>query len=358
MPMPYMKPIEHISAWRGSDLRDEDVFMPVLERHVRALDSALEAVIARGLNVNEIGPGDFPLPGIAKDIEDIYTRIIQGRGLVVLRGLPVERYSVDELEIMYWGLGTHFGKGVSQSVMGDRIGHVTDVSGKDPNERAYRNSLAVPSHTDLADIVGMLSIRKARAGGLSTYTSVPAIHNAILAQRPECLAPLYAGYRVHRFGQQGPGEPAVTTHRVPVLSQEQGHLSCRIVPEYIDMAEVELGEPLAPLEREALDLFLKLADDTKLRFALMLEPGDLSLINNYFVLHSRTEFFDEEEPDRRRLLLRLWLIANDRRPVCEGFTRAEEDGIAAQPDRKNSYYEGDAARAANRGRYGENLPER
>ena len=64
-------------------------------------------------------------------------------------------------------IGSRMGTAVSQSVMGDRIGHVTDVSGKDPNERAYRNSLELPLHTDISDIVGMLCIRPAMRGGES-----------------------------------------------------------------------------------------------------------------------------------------------------------------------------------------------
>ena len=47
---------------------------------------------------------------------------------VVLRRLPVEEYSKDELGLIFWAIGTHLGTGVSQSVMGDRLGHVNDFS--------------------------------------------------------------------------------------------------------------------------------------------------------------------------------------------------------------------------------------
>ena len=73
--------------------------------------------------------------------------------------------------------------------MGDLIGHVTDVSGKDPNERAYRNSLELPLHTDLSDMIAMLSIRASKEGGLSLYSSVAAVHNELLASNPELLPP-------------------------------------------------------------------------------------------------------------------------------------------------------------------------
>jgi hypothetical protein len=49
----------------------------------------------------------------------------------VLRRLPVEDYSKDEIGMIFWGIGTHLGRGLSQSVLGDRLGHVKDFSRED-----------------------------------------------------------------------------------------------------------------------------------------------------------------------------------------------------------------------------------
>jgi hypothetical protein len=43
------------------------------------------------------------------------------------------------------------------------------------------------------------------------------------------------------------------------------------------------------------------------RLDMDFRPGDIQFLNNRVVLHSRTDFVDHEEPDRKRLLLRLWL---------------------------------------------------
>ena len=37
------------------------------------------------------------------------------------------------------------------------------------------------------------------------------------------------------------------------------------------------------------------------------EPGDIQLISNHTVIHSRTDYEDFEEPEKKRHLLRLWL---------------------------------------------------
>jgi hypothetical protein len=39
---------------------------------------------------------------------------------------------------------------------------------------------------------------------------------------------------------------------------------------------------------------------------MALEPGDIQLLNNFLVVHARTEFTDDPDPAKRRHLLRLW----------------------------------------------------
>jgi len=340
MTLAYAKAVDHPSAWRGECFESiDDVSFMLEARHLTALDKALKAVREAGLTLNTVEKENFDLSDIAEDVEHIKNEILHGRGIVVLRGFPVEDYPLEDVEIMYWGFGCHLGNGESQSSMGDRLGHVRDVGGKDRNERAYRNSVEIMLHTDLTDIVGMLSINKSARGGLSTYTSAVALHNEILKTRPEYLEPLYKGFRYHRFGEHTPGEPPVTAHCVPVLSHQDDVVSARYVPEYVYMAAEELGEPIPPFNRAALEYFNELALRPELRFDVMLSPGDLSLINNYTVLHSRDEFFDGDEPDEKRLLLRLWLSTEYRRPLVENIEIFSRHGITTQ-ERESTYYTG------------------
>jgi hypothetical protein len=344
----------HESAWRANDPGLlESMIWTLTPSEVEELESAIAPLEHHHGPLESLNRADFPLPTFSGRLEEIRHSVLHGKGIAVVKGIPVAGRSLAHIERLYWCLGTWLGQAVSQSVMGDLVGHVTDVSGKDPNERAYRNSLSLPLHTDISDMVAMLSIRPAKEGGLSTFASAAAIHNEMLATRPDLLEPLYRGYRMHLFGEELPGEPPVTAHRVPVLSMSEGLVSTRIVPEYIDMAEVELGEPLPGLDREALDTFLRIAERADMRLDLMLEPGDLSLINNYAVLHARTLFNDFEVTDKKRYLMRLWLMCDDRRPVDESAFDVRSGGITPQLDRDNSYFEGETAMKANRGRYGE-----
>ena len=192
-------PIDHPSAWRGSDFDSPDDFaIDPGPRHLRAFERALERIRADRLELNDVERRHFEVPDIAGDIAAWFEEVQHGRGFVFLRGFPVDEWSEDEIGIIYWGIGTHMGVGVSQSVLGDRLGHVMDFSKGNPNARAYRNKQALGLHTDLSEIVAMLSLSQARTGGLSRFCSAVTLHNEILANHPEYLEPLYRGFPCYR----------------------------------------------------------------------------------------------------------------------------------------------------------------
>src|SRR5262245_22195232 len=149
----------------------------------------------------------FEVPSLRPVVEEIHRQVEDGRGFVLLRRLPAEDYSKDDLGMIFWGIGTYLGRRLSQSVMGDRLGHVKAFSLEDPGARAYRNKQELSPHTDSCDVVGLLCLRDAQAGGgVSRLTSAISVHNALLAEYPDALAALYHGYVRHRRGEEQPGE--------------------------------------------------------------------------------------------------------------------------------------------------------
>lgn len=143
------RPVIGRSAWRPGELADRRAYtIDLTEDHFAAFDAALAANRAAGRAAEEITANDFSLQAIALDLEAWRSEVLHGPGFVVLRGLTGDRYAVDDQAAIFWGLGCHLGRAVSQSAMGDRIGHVTDVGGKDRRERAYRtaaNSPCIPT---------------------------------------------------------------------------------------------------------------------------------------------------------------------------------------------------------------------
>ena len=334
--------IEHPSAWKASDFASPDDYAFDLgEEHYAAFDEALSAIRRQGLTLDDIERSDFQVPAIADDIASIFAEIQHGRGFVLVRGFPLDRYSEEELGLIYWGLGTHMGTGVSQSVMGDRLGHVMDHSKNDPNARAYRNKQDLSLHTDLSEIVSLLCLATAKTGGLSQFASIVTIHNEILKSHPEYLEPLYQGFRYYRAGEEGPGEEPVTPWNVPVLAYSEGLVSGRYVRSYLENGAEVLGTPLSELQRRALDFFDETAKREDIMLEFLIEPGQAVFQNNYVVLHARSAFEDDIGAGIRRHLLRLWLDVPAGRPAPREMHLHAGPGIEQQAGKRPSG-EGDA----------------
>ncbi len=308
--------IDHPSAWKGCDFGDPDaVAFDLEDRHLDAFRSVIERSRASGNGLQELTANETAMPAIEQDLLALRHELVEGRGLLLVRGWPVDEMSEEELGLVYWAFGTYFGRGVSQSPMGDRLGYVIDVSKPGMRERGYRSAQELALHTDSDDIVGLLCIREAKSGGESRLVSSVAVYNEIASSRPDLLAPLFEGYRYHWFGEQPPGQGTVTDYNVPVFGFEEGKLSCVYLREFIRMATEETGVPLDGRQGEALDVFGAIIEREDMQFRFHLRPGWASFINNYTVLHSRTAFEDWSETARRRLLLRLWLRADPARPI-------------------------------------------
>ena len=336
-------PITARSAWRPRDFADRDAYaIGLTAAHHAAFHAALVSHKAAGRVTEDIAASDFALESVAPDLTAWCDEVLHGRGFVVLRGLSRDRYSAEDQAAIFWGLGAHLGRAVSQSAMGDRIGHVTDVGGRDRRERAYRTSRELTMHTDRCDVIGMLCVNKAMRGGISGYASAHTIYNEMLASQPSLLEPLFAGFRYHRRGEQLPGEPAITPEPVPVLSECDGELSVVFLRAYIEMAANELGQPLRAEEVAALDLFEEVAARPDVRLEFALEPGEAIFFNNCTMLHNRTAFVDHPDPARKRSLLRLWLMLDGRRPLAPAVHAYKGTVGIAGREAGSTYYTGAA----------------
>ncbi|MGE0718682.1 MAG: TauD/TfdA family dioxygenase [Alphaproteobacteria bacterium] len=332
--------IDHASAWRSADFRSPDDYAIDLgPRHVRALTDALARVRRAGIATEEIDRAAFDLSPIADDVARWFEIVQEGRGFLMLRGFPIEGFAIEDVGAMYYGLGSHFGDAVSQSVLGDRLGYVIDMSREKADARSYQNREPMLLHSDFTDILAMLSIRTAQAGGLSRYCSTVAIHNEIAAVRPDLLELLYRGYPLYLMGEHREGESPITPFRVPVFSLCRDRLSSLFVYGLVKKA-VAYGAPaLTARDEEALDLFVATAHRPDVMLEFMMQPGEAVLANNLLTLHSRTAIENDDGP--RRLLMRLWLKVPDGRPRVKEIDLYQTDGgIAAQAAKRPVYAAG------------------
>ena len=122
-------PIRHPSAWTVSDFRSPaDYSIDLDATQLRDIAAAMRRIKAAGIGLDGLQREHFEVPSLRPVVEEIRRQVDDGRGFVLLRRLPIEDYSKDDLGLIFWGIGTHLGRGLSQSVMGDRLGHVKDFS--------------------------------------------------------------------------------------------------------------------------------------------------------------------------------------------------------------------------------------
>jgi hypothetical protein len=321
------------SAWTGAELRRRDDWIYRLSAsEIGEIDAAVAAVRGRGLELAEITRADFPLPTLANVLDRLRDEILNGRGFVLIRGLPVEDRPIKQNAAAYCGIGSYFGNPRSQNAMGHLLGHVRDLglATTGPNVRTYQTTERQHFHTDSCDIVGLLYLKTAKRGGLSSITSSMAIYNVMARTRPDLLHRLFQPFATDRRGEVPAGKKPY--FNIPVYNDYAGYLSVIYSRTYINSGQrFPDARRLSPEDIEALDYFDDLANDAELRLDMELRPGDMQFLHNHTILHDRTAFEDWAEPERKRHLLRLWLAAPGARPLPPVY--AERYGSVTIGDR-------------------------
>ena len=313
--------------WRGPDIAGGERWIHRLgASRIAEITAAHDHFTALDRPLKAMRVDDFPLPTFAPALAAMRDELEDGLGLTLFRGFPVDRYAVDDLRAIYWGVCRHIGTAISQSWRGDVIGDVRDIGTdvKGPEGRGYTSRAELEYHCDSADVTGLFCLTVAKSGGRSFVVSSLAVHNEVARRRPDLLDVLYTPYYWSRQGQELPGEPPY--YPQPVFGVRDGHFTSRYIRTHIRSAQRFADVPrLSPQQIEALDLVDAIAADPAFHLSFQLEPGDILFLNNHVTYHSRTEFEDWAEPARKRHLLRLWLSVPNSRPLPEAFSAIYRD---------------------------------
>jgi hypothetical protein len=322
--MPTLAPprplVEGPSAWIGAELarHPERWIYTLSAAEISELEAAAVAVCGRDLA--GLAAGDFALPKLGPVLDGMREEVLDGRGFVLIRGLPIEGKPIEDCAAAYWAIGTRFGNPRSQNAMGHLLGHVRDLglATTDPNVRTYQTTERQHFHTDSCDIVGLLCLKTAREGGLSSIVSSMAMYNEMARRRPDLLERLFRPFATDRRGEVPVGEKPYFD--IPVYNEFEGYISAIYSGTYIRSGQrFPDARRLTPEDHEALEMFDDLANDKELRLDMELRPGDMQFLHNHTCLHDRTAFVDWPEPERKRHLLRLWLAAPGARPLPQVF---------------------------------------
>ncbi len=331
MRSPEFQALTGAHVWTGEEIRRRDTWrFPIAPEQVREIDVALQGLRPRDLHIGTMRGTDFPLPTLGPTLARLALELEEGCGMAHLSGLPVKRYSADELELIFAGLCAHLGRPVQQNAegqllrpicdegpgTGERYGQLGRGDGVFLSSRARVASTGeLRFHTDRTDVVALLCVRQARAGGISKLASTAAVHNEILRRRPDLLALLYQDYHRSRLGEERGGE--TQTYALPVLGVRDGKLTSHYSRTYIEAAQLLPDVPrMSDAQWEALDLLAEVAERQCLE--MRVEPGDMQFLNNHVIYHARTAFQDDAASGRDRLLYRIWLSVPNNRALPAG----------------------------------------
>ena len=316
------KPYEHPSVWNSTQMHNSDEWVLHLDKRDNdELQAALLAVRNSGKEFTEVTKADFPLPRLSERLKKMQQDLTQGRGFSLVRGFDINRYELRDAAQIYWGIGAHIGKHGAQNAQGDLLGHVTDLGvdyKANAAARGYQTKSRLPFHNDALDVVSLMCVRPAKSGGLSRIVSSTAVHNEVMARRPDLLSVLYQDYYLDRRGEAPEGLKPY--HATPFFSWAGGRLFCQYNRTYAMSAQRFEDVPrFTQAQLEALDLMDQITNDPKLVLEMDFGPGDMQFVSNYTVLHSRTDYEDWPEKERRRYLLRLWLDTGLVTPLPAGI---------------------------------------
>ncbi len=264
---------------------------------IQELSDAADAFIASGTPLTGVSKSNFPLPTLSTVLEEVRGDLVDGKGFVLFKGFPADRWDAQKSATAYMGLGTYLGYFVSQNGRGHVLGHVKDV-GDDPTQihrvRIYRTTARQFFHADDGDLVGLLCVHRALEGGESDIVSVHNVWNALQREHPDVAELLTKPiWYFDRKGEESEGDAPYT--RQPVFYLEpggKGRLYSKWDPYYVRslsrFSDSGVIPPLGPEQIRAMQIL----EGTCQRLALhmILEVGDIQFVSNCHLLHARTAY--------------------------------------------------------------------
>ena len=314
------------AAWTVADVeRNRNWIYPLSAGEAAELIGAVRAAARNS------GPVDKPILDWRRDdfafdaaiptLAAAFREVRDGRGMALVKNLPREGVTPAEFRLMTWAIGLHFGVARPQNRASDYITEVKDagMAYRSPTGRGYNSKAELDFHVDSSDVVLLSCYNQAPVGGMSMCSSAATAFAAVTAERPDYSRALTTDYAFSRNGEESADEEP--WYAVPVCTTRGGRVFCKWNRNRIQNAQKLDGVPqLSRLQRDAMEYFDAVLRRPENMFCMYLEPGDLQILCNHTMLHSRTTFEDHAEADKKRTLYRLWLACPDSRRLPDSWS--------------------------------------
>jgi hypothetical protein len=103
--------IDGPSAWYGPAIAHRSDWVESLSSaELDEIESAGRQLALAERDWATLNQNDFPLPRLNRRLERVLDEVLEGRGFVLLRGLPVERWGRRLTAVAFLGMGLHWGR--------------------------------------------------------------------------------------------------------------------------------------------------------------------------------------------------------------------------------------------------------
>ncbi len=313
------------AAWQEHELLNSKYWnYHLTPAELDEIETAVQAIRAGQHQSVEFTQLRQTLAAVSEELE-------QGKGTVLLKGFPVDRYPEAELTKVYLLLCHQMGIPVRQSGENwdspdrGKTQFVTSIRAEANSSKNGKQSTdAYGYHTDRYDILSLLCVRQARIGGENRLASAVTICTKMLQSHPEIAEGLFQGMPWLFEGEGG-------WINYPTWHLHKGKFTTQVSSTYPRLSQRVEGAPaFTEQHQQGLDLLQSIGREVGI--TLRLEPGDWLMVNNHTVYHARSSW--EIEPgEHDRLLLRVCFSPYNSRelPDTETFRRVWGAVAAGQP---------------------------
>ena len=305
------------TAWTRSTLEPSEWLLQFPEQCIEELKETARILDRNPLHPYLLDPHDYPTEATRAFMTKAKATLDRGCGFVVLDHLPVRELGRERSKDLYWLLSCMISRPVAQAFKGTMLYDVRDLGLAQTSEvRGDLTREDLNWHTDYgyncpARYVGLLVLRVARCGGVSSVASLATLRAEMGRRHPQLLRRLFGSYVWNRALEHPDDESR--TRELPVFEEVDGELRGRFNPFMIVHGQRLAGRPLDAQGQAALDTVWDMLSEHEMHTDFVLEPGQIQIVSNFHVAHRRTTYEDWDDPEQKRHLVRIFLRNSGRR---------------------------------------------
>ncbi|KAH6981422.1 hypothetical protein EDB80DRAFT_873267 [Ilyonectria destructans] len=304
LPQGFPEFVDKPMAWKGHQFADETEYIYTLNTfEINELECALGTFKVLGLDGDLVSPTNFQLPTLGPKLRILRHDIYNGKGFGVIRGLCPQRYSVEDLTILYLGLQSYIANQIGrQDEKGNMLVHIVADNSTKLSAGHHRHSKQpITFHNEESgDIISWLTRSTAISGGNCIISPAYTVYNILAARRPDIIHTLALDdwpFAMPRFQRRSllfyhEGNLILNFGRVPLVGNDANPR-----PQFLPNVNWRQSESL-----EAIDAIAE-----SVRLGIATKPGDIHFVNNLAIMHRREGFIDGEVPEEKRHLVRTRL---------------------------------------------------